>query len=65
MMFMRNACLEDNAARITCPKCGRDLGPVQPLPSTEVRCLVCKRWVKAWKPEMEDDPGYAQKEKIA
>jgi len=59
------ACLEDNAARITCPKCGRDLGPVQPLPSTEVRCLVCKRWVKAWKPETEDDPEYAQKEKIA
>jgi len=45
---MRNACLEDNAARITCPKCGKDLGPVQPLPDTKVICPKCKKWVPAY-----------------
>mgnify|MGYP000940818455 CR=1 FL=1 len=25
--------------RIFCPKCRRDLGPAQPLPSAETKCL--------------------------
>lgn len=31
--------------RITCPKCGRDLGPIQPLPDTLTKCVKCKLWV--------------------
>lgn len=31
--------------RITCPKCGRDLGPIQPLPGTLTLCKACRLWV--------------------
>jgi len=31
--------------RITCPNCGRDLGPSQPLPHTLAFCKVCHLWV--------------------
>lgn len=34
--------------RIYCPKCGKDLGPVQPLPDTKVKCPKCKKWVSAY-----------------
>jgi len=31
--------------RIICPKCGRDLGPKQPLPHTLTLCKACHLWV--------------------
>jgi len=31
--------------RITCPTCGRDLGPVQPLSHTLTLCRHCGLWV--------------------
>ena len=34
--------------RVFCPQCGKDLGPVQPLPSTKVKCPKCNKWVQAW-----------------
>ena len=43
--------------RIFCPKCGRDLGPAQPLPSAETKCPFCRVWVKASETE---DPEYVQ-----
>jgi len=35
----------DNDERIICPKCGRDLGPIQPLEHSLTKCLKCKIWV--------------------
>lgn len=34
--------------RALCPECGRDLGPVQPLPSAKVKCPKCKKWMPVW-----------------
>jgi len=31
--------------RITCPECGNDLGPRQPLPRTLTLCKRCNLWV--------------------
>lgn len=35
----------DNDERIICPKCGRDLGPIQPLEHSLTKCIKCKIWV--------------------
>ena len=32
-------------ARVVCPKCGADLGPVQPLIGTLTGCRRCHVWV--------------------
>jgi len=34
-----------NDERIICPKCGRDLGPIQPLEHTLTLCKACRLWV--------------------
>jgi len=31
--------------RVTCPKCGDDLGPAQPFMSTLTGCRRCRVWV--------------------
>jgi DNA-directed RNA polymerase subunit M/transcription elongation factor TFIIS len=34
-----------NDGRVICPKCGNDLGPVQPLQNTLTGCRKCRVWV--------------------
>ena len=34
-----------NDGRVICPKCGNDLGPVQPLQNTLTGCRKCHIWV--------------------
>ncbi|HQA36696.1 MAG TPA: hypothetical protein PKY47_04940 [Acetomicrobium sp.] len=37
--------MSKDGERIICPKCGSDLGPIQPLRHSLAKCLKCKLWV--------------------
>ena len=38
-------CAVKTNVRVVCPKCGADLGPVQPLIGTLTGCRKCHVWV--------------------
>ncbi len=40
--------VSDKIERLSCPKCGNDLGLKQPLSSAAVLCPKCRKWIEAY-----------------
>ncbi len=50
-----------NNGRVTCPVCGADLGPVQPLIGTLTGCRKCRVWVNSEGEIVKDPHKHFQK----